>query len=283
MTQTPAVPQKLMQCNKFCKKQIYQKLLKRGWGRAVALLHLCICNTPDPISSQKKGETMPNFRKQRIAMRIIRALTALTVFGVIGLLVWRVYFSTVMPDNIAQLTQNEVLEAAQAENGGALSYVYQDQPTVTRAEYNYGYFSVPEYVYIPEAKQVQVVFRYNNGTLANVAKDYGLAQTPAREEELFDGTLVVTTDLTPDNKEDNFDDAATLGKQRIMPTSQIREYTALYTYVRYVFDGVEVTDLTDAFYFDIYYVDDLDYNEPAYGTLLLYNSGEEWMEKKVKQ
>ncbi len=224
---------------------------------------------------------MPNFRKQRIAARVIKSMVAGLVIAVNVLIIWRVFFSVKLPDAIDALTPNEALRAAYAERGEALELWYQDQATVTRAEKNSGYFSVPEFVFIPEAKQVQVVFRYNNGTIKSLARDYGLESVPAREAHLFDVTLVRTRDLTPEDKTDN-DDPATLASERFFAAAEpIREQTSLYTYYRYVFEGVTVEDVTAGIFVDIYYLGDIHYEKEAYGTLCIYSPDEERLAVKL--
>ncbi len=222
---------------------------------------------------------MPNFRKQRIAAYAVRTVTALLIFSTVGLILWRVFFSANMPKNIDALTPNASLREAYAAHGDEISLLYQDQASITRAEKNYGYFSVPECVFIPEANQVQVVFRYNNGTLTDLARDYGMAKAPDKSGEYFDVTLVRTRDLTPENADDN-DDPATLEKERFWcdPTLTVRETTSLYTYYRYTFTGVSVEDVTAGVFVDIYYNADIDYHAEAYGTLCVYAKGEEWLE-----
>lgn len=219
---------------------------------------------------------MPNFRKQRIAKWIIRSIAVLFVIAVNTILLWRIFFSENIPDAIDTLSVNADLQAAYEEYGNDLQLLYQDQATVTRAEHNYGYFSVPKFVFIPEANQVQVVFRYNNSTLEHLATDYGLSEIPSRELDLFDVTLVRTTDKTPDNKDDNTD-TATLQKERFTPTSVKRATTSLYTYYLYVFEDVRVEDDTAGVFVDIYYLDDIDYEKGAYGTLCIYSPDDKWL------
>ena len=156
------------------------------------------------------------------------------------------------------------------------------QDTITTAEYNRGYFSITQYVFIPEARQVQLVFRYNNSTIKNLAKDYGLATVPDKSEELFDLTLVTTTDLTPDNRDDNTNDEA-LKMERYYPSAATRTETSLYTYYRIVFDNIEITPDTLWVFADIYYEGDLDYEERPYGTLCLYDDESPWVDYKLSR
>lgn len=172
----------------------------------------------------------------------------------------------------------ERLSAAYAQYGDELQLLYQDQASITRAENNYGYFSVTQCVFIPEAGQVQIVVRYNNSTIRHLKEDYALEEMPSREDTLFDVTLVKTTDLTPDDPDDNLDPAK-LSRERYSPSEgTVRATTALYTYCRYVFEGVCVDDLTVGVFADIYYVEDIDYDREAYGTLCLYDNLSEWLE-----
>ena len=219
---------------------------------------------------------MPNFRKIRITRWIIRSVFILFIIAINTLLLWRIFFSAQIPEELDRLSVNEDLKAAYEEYGADLQLLYQDQPSVTRAEYNYGYFSVPKCIFIPEASQVQVVFRYNNSTLEHLATDYSLEEIPSRELDLFDVTLVRTTDKTPDNKDDNTN-AEALEKERFSPTSVKREATSLYTYYLYVFENVSVEDVTAGVFVDIYYVEDIDYEDTAYGTLCIYSPDDEWL------
>lgn len=203
--------------------------------------------------------------------KVLYALVGLAILVMTLFLVWRVFFSGALPEEAEILTPNTVLKSAYDTHGNDLKIFTQEQSTHTRDDHNYGYFAVPRFVFIPEANQVQVVFRYNNSTLKAVQQDYGLAEVPAKGEEIFDVSLVQIDDLTPEDESDNVDGSNTLAKQRITPTSRTVTSTALYTYFIYVFDCVAVTDSTVVVYFDIYYEEDIDYQNEAYGTLRLYH------------
>lgn len=223
---------------------------------------------------------MPNFRTHRMIGWVVKTLVGLFVFAVIAVLLWRIFFSANIPDTIDTLAVNEDILAAYEEHGEDIQLLYQDQGTVTRAEHNYGYFSVPKCTFIPEANQVQVVFRYNNSTLSHLATDYELGEIPSRDADLFDVTLVRTTDTTPDDKSDNTN-AETLVKERFFPTDVKRETTSLYTYYLYVFEDVSVEELTAGMFVDIYYNGDIDYEKSAYGTLCIYAPDEEWLNRTL--
>ena len=240
--------------------------------------HLCFGVRQSRHNSWKGfSAIMPNFHKQRVIGRVFRGLIVLLVLAINAVLVWRVFFSAQTPKAIATLQANEVLVSAYEEQGNSLTLRYQDQASITRAEGNYGYFSVTQCVFIPEAQQVQIVVRYNNSTIRHLAEDFTLAEVPERENHLFDVTLVKTTDLTPNDSTDNTSIEA-LSSTRYAPNADyLCDYTALYTYYRYTFDNVTVDDLTVGVFVDIFYVDAIDYNAEAYGTLCIYSDDCEWL------
>ena len=207
--------------------------------------------------------------RQRYALwltgRILKILFVIVIVAITAMVLWRTFLSDIPPSGMTQLQPNAQLAAAFAEKGDQLQLFSQTQPSVTKAETNYGYFGVSRVVFIPEAKQLQVVFRYNNSTLDHVQEDYELAEKPAKgDETLFDVTVVTVTDTTPDVENDEL-------KSRLHHSYRRVETTLLYTYVLFVFDDVEVTDVTDGVFLDVYYREDVDYGKAAYGTLLLYN------------
>jgi hypothetical protein len=91
---------------------------------------------------------------------------------------------------------------------------------------------------------------------------------------------VTTTDLTPDNREDNAE-ASQLKMDRYIASDYHRDTTALYTYYRYVFDNVEITEDMLYVFADVYYTQDVNYEEHAYGTLCLYDDESEWVPYKM--
>lgn len=215
----------------------------------------------------------------RVFWRVVKWSISLLLFLICGILIWRVC-SSGDPEEVKYLMGNDALYEAYEEHGKDLILQYQMQDTITTAEYNRGYFSVTQYVFIPEAKQVQLVFRYNNSTIENLAKDYELAEIPDKSEELFDVTLVTTTDRTPDNREDN-ENIENLVMERYFPSAATRTETSLYTYYRFVFDNVEITPDMLYVFADIYYLGDLNYEERPLGTLCLYDDESPWVDYKL--
>ena len=204
----------------------------------------------------------------KIIGNVIRSILYGLIAAMVLLLVWRIWFSTKIPEKIKQLNINEQLSAAYAD--GQLYGFDQPQEEFTRADENYGYFSIEDYVIIPEAKQVQIIFRYNNSTVEALAEDYDLPEVPDRTKQLYQVSLVKTTDLTPDDREDN-DNALCRRETRYMASEIITEHTLLYTFHRIVFDGVELGEDDIALFADIHYVEDIDYEKLPYGTICLYD------------
>lgn len=219
---------------------------------------------------------MSTARNMRIFGKVVKASFTLLIFVVCFILLWRV-FSSGDPKAVDVLMANEHTRAAYEAYGEDMILQYQGQHSITLGEKNRGYFSVTQYVFIPQANQVQIVFRYNNSTIKSLAADYALPEVPSKEETLFDVTLVRTDDLfSPENREDNLD-SSTLEVTRYYPSDYIRETTSLYTYYRYVFDGVTLEDHTVGVFADVYYVGDIDYEKEPYGTLCLYDDLSPWM------
>ena len=224
---------------------------------------------------------MAQGHNMRVFWRVVKWSISLLLCIICGILLWRV-FSSGDPKEVKYLMGNDALYEAYEEKGKDLVLQYQMQDTITLAEYNRGYFSITQYVFIPDARQVQLVFRYNNSTIEHLARDYGLGAIPDKSEELFDLTLVTTKDLTPDNQGDN-ENTENLAMERYYPTAAIRTETSLYTYYRFVFDNVEVTPDMLYVFADIYYKGDLDYEERAYGTLCLYDDASLWVDYKLSR
>jgi hypothetical protein len=205
-----------------------------------------------------------------IAGHCLRALATLLIFTVCALVLWRVFISGNPPKEMNQLAVNDALQAAYDVHGDALELYTQEQASVTRGEHNYGYFGITRCIFIPQADQVQITFRYNNSTLEEVQNDLNLPEEPPRGVEIFDVSLVTVCDTTPEDKSDNTDGSASLAQSRIAPTARRIDTTLLYTYIHYTFDGVEITSDTITAFFDIYYGEP-DYTAPAMGTLRLYH------------
>ena len=215
---------------------------------------------------------------------VLKAFGLLLVFGTIGFFLWRV-FSSGNPKSLERLTPNATLRDATiaAEEAGetlTVRYQYQQDYITSVVDKNYGYFAVTDSKFIPEAKQVQVLFRYNNSTIRHLKEDYKLDAMPNRNDDLYDVTLYVLYDLTPDVASDNDGKTPEAVKAvRYHATSSTAGKKNLYNYRKLVFDGVEQTDESLpllAVYVDFYYVGDVDYEKEAYGALPLYLYTDIW-------
>ena len=225
-----------------------------------------------------------------LAMRIIGITLKCAFWGIILLInvlvLWRI-FSSGDPEDMQVIAGNKVLSSAytQAAENGELDGFALYQPDhnditdekATRDENsniidpgNYGYFGITSSLIFPTAHQAQIVFRYNDSTLEHQAKDYALPTVPAKGGDYYDVTLRVLTDLTPEDKTDN-------DKDEYLKTTRIESAVAgkaektLYTYNRLVFDGLPDIDGIVAIYVDIYYVEDVNYDNEAYGTLCIWH------------
>lgn len=202
----------------------------------------------------------------------VHIVLSLLITAVCAAMCWRVFISSVPPAEMKRLAPNQALTDAYRTHGEALTLYTQKQPSLTKAEGSYGYFGVSRCVFIPEAEQIQLTFRYNNSTLEHVKEDYGLAELPPRGVEIFDVSIVRITDTTPSDTSDNVDGSPSLQKERFAPSARVIDTTALYTYILYTFDGITMTDETLTAYLDVYYNADIDYGKDAYGTLRLYHT-----------
>lgn len=212
-----------------------------------------------------------------------RVIAIILVFGTIAILLWRI-FTSGDPSEMKVLQINQPLvdayESAEAE-GRELSVFYNDSlPNMTYETGRRGYFSATQVRFIEDADQVQVVFRYNNSTIRHLKEDYDLEEMPAREDDLYDLTLYVAYDLTPEDSSDNDgNDPASVKFVRYRPTSVVSQEKGLYNYRALTFDGLDI-NVSDtpvlAVYLDIYYRGDVHYAEDEdgqepYSALIIYD------------
>lgn len=238
-------------------------------------------------------------RSNRILKTLLRWAFGALVFTIIGILLWRITFSG-DPTDISTLLVNDRTADAYEQYGDGWTLYSQGQSTMTNATYegeagvdhkftnknNYGYFGVTQSVMIREAKQVQIVFRYNNSTIKHLKEDYALEQMPAREDHLYDVTLVLAIDRTPEDSSDNLSTTLNPESVQLLRVQADGEMTVratknLYNYYRYVFDLPEDLNMDHvlAIYVDVYYVGDITYLEAdsdiytdePYGTLCIYD------------
>ncbi|MBO4213176.1 MAG: hypothetical protein J5894_03575 [Clostridia bacterium] len=218
--------------------------------------------------------------------KVIKYIALVFVFAVTGFIIFRM-LSSGDPNEVKTLLVNKNTYDAYVESGETLDMFYQEHSSITRGDENYGYFSVSQVAFIGSAKQVQLVFRYNNSTLRSVAKDLSLAEVPSRDDDIFDVTLVVSRDLTPEDKTDNDvsakDKPGSVAETRYFASQSISATKLMYNYRKFVFDGVEIDENTLAVYVDIYYKGgDVtpDYEKTPYGTLCIYDYASQNLTRK---
>lgn len=247
---------------------------------------------------------------RRVAGLILKGAGLLLALSIVGFFTWRTIDRNIVPSAVKTITPNEILSEAYEENGGKLTMFYQDQTDYSREEKNYGYFANAGSVFIDEAEQLQFILRYNNSTLKYTSEDYSYytvtdkegnsetfkkrddalaaakkiyssepekhvkyyAPTLERDDNVFDVTVSIMYDLTPENKDDNdgkIKDAVEY--VRFFPTGDAISYKkTLYNYRKFIFDGIKVDESVLAVMIDIYYVGDIDYESEPMATLLLY-------------
>ncbi len=219
----------------------------------------------------------------RIAGFIFKGLCSLLILSVIALLAWRIIDRAIDPKIIKTITPNEKLCAEYEEHGDDLTLFYQTQNEYTQEDRNYGYFATCNSLFIDEAEQLQFTLRYNNSTLEYTKNDYYLTEIPGRDENIYDVTILVMYDLTPENEDDNDGkDKSAVEYVRYFPSGDVVSYQkTLYNYRKFIFDGIKIDKSVLAVYADIYYVNDIDYSDETYGTLLLYSYDSENEEYKL--
>ncbi len=246
----------------------------------------------------------------RIAGFVFKGLCSLLIIGIIALLAWRIIDRNIVPAAVKTITPNDKLCEAYKKHDGKLNLYYQEQTEYSREDKNYGYFANSGTVFIEEAEQLQFVLRYNNSTVKYTAEDYTyyevtdddgnkqifnsktdaddaaykidptasqehikeIVPTLSRDDDLYDVTVTIMYDLTPDNDKDN--DGKTkdaVRYERFYPTGDaISHKKTLYNYRKFIFDGIIVDESVLAVMIDIYYKGDVNYEEDPYATLLLY-------------
>ncbi len=211
----------------------------------------------------------------KIIGKSIKYFFYLVILAINVIMLWRVFFSG-DPSEIKPLIANEKLVSLYKEQGSDIVLQTQKQRALAES----GRFSVTDCVFIPEANQIQITVRYNNSTLRRLKEDFELSETPNRENELFDITIVKTTDLTPDDEEDNLD-RERLKEERFYSSAEAKTaYTRLYTYKKFVFDNIDKKDAVGLFV-DIYYNEDMDYSESPYDVLCIYDAGMDMEERAL--
>ena len=185
--------------------------------------------------------------------KIFKIFALLIIIWVALLMSFRIYTVNHYPPAAEGIVATDALKAAYA--AGTLNAETWEARTLYDNNQKSKFFS-HQPIYIPAEETLIVTLRYNNSLLAIMAEDFGFAETNGRD-------LPLDVSLFAD------------GYERIHPTA----YTfttafGLYSYRRYVFDGVSA-DMLDTLYIDVYYADDADYTVSPYASLELRDASRE--------
>ena len=197
-----------------------------------------------------------------IIRKVIGFLCAILIFSVPTVLLWRMFVSQNLPRELREISDNARLSEAYAQNGEQLTLLTQKQTSYTEAQDNYAYFNIKNCVFIKEADQVQLVLFYNKSTLEHAAERYGVSDPLPRDEEVFRLVLTQYVDRTPEGAEERVTEGIAH-----TPTAVEIETNSLYTFCRYTFDGVDMSDDTVVVYLDMFFGEE----ERSFGTLRLYH------------
>jgi len=219
------------------------------------------------ISEENARRLSETRRKIRKIGSFIKAIVGCLFLAVVCILIFRM-ISSADPKSVKTISVNDNLLSAYETYGEELSLCYQDQASTTRTDKNYGYFAVTRSLFILEANQVQLVFRYNNSTLEHLQEDYSLTEAP-KSGTYYDVTLYIT-----------YQDKTREDVRIHASANVVRDETRRYTYFRYTFDGVDLTGVEGVFA-DIYYLGDLDYENAPYGALCLYDYTDKWIDYRL--
>ncbi len=195
---------------------------------------------------------------------VVRFLFVLLLIGMIAVLLWRVVFSQNPPDGFDEIAGNDTLRAA-LDAHGKITVLTQDQVKYTEGADNYAYFNLDYCYFLREADQVQLLLFYNNSTLEHLSEDRGLAEIPARGEEIFSLQLTQYVDVTPEDYVKAGENDILTEERVIAPSKSEITTNSLYTFIRYTFDGVDLDADTVVIYLDMCYEGE------SYGTLRLFH------------
>ena len=123
-----------------------------------------------------------------------------------------------------------------------------------------GYFSISNYVYIPEINEVQFTVRYNNSTVDTLENFY-------TDVSDIGETFVFT--LT-DNNGNVYDSYKYLSKSNL-----------IYNFRRLVFEGVDLSN-AGTLYLNVYYINDVSKSSKIYTSFQLYNEDANSFESDLK-
>ena len=205
-------------------------------------------------------------RRRSIAMIIVKILTGVVCFSVVGVLVFRMIVFSYYPDMAKRIVFNdELIEYYQACGGdiGAktqdLRFPYDnyDDPDDQYSSYVVGNFFVDNLIIIEDVDQIQFSLRYNAAAMADIAERYEMEEPPSADDE----------DLLSFRLYDNY------GRAYDSLIYSERDSFMMYRYYKLVFDSVELSDTGDGKYpewisLEIFVGD----NEKPYSYIIIYEN-----------
>lgn len=153
------------------------------------------------------------------------------------------------PKEMTKIIWNDVSRAAYAADPAGFEALDQEPNTYINNE---GTFWISNVVYLPSADQLQLTIKYNDSTLKYLKQALG-DETLVLPDEPFSYSLL---------DEDG---------NRYTAYSSVSHHKQNYNYRRLVFEGIDMTDITDL-YVDIYYVGNINYGETPYGSLKAWDA-----------
>ena len=205
---------------------------------------------------------------------VLRGLFVLLVIFICSLLIWRMAFSQRPPKEMRLLEANAVLHEAYEKNSAITVLEQPDQRGYTEAEDNYAYYQVDWCLFLKEANQVQLLFFYNDSTLERASEKLGLETVLPHGKEVFSLEIVICEDVSPEGHEGD----PIIKEHVIRPTSCTMGENSLYSFGRYVFDGVELSEDVTVVYLDVYYEDGA---RTELGTMRLYHKDSRSVERAL--
>ncbi len=234
----------------------------------------------DQYDDGENGPPAPLF--WRILGKCIKYTAIGLIIFINAFLLWRVFFSTNEPSAMSTLAGNPALAAsyesylsgdrsepfalyqAGKDNIGT-DEDWHDQFELGIGEVKenvFAQFFLTDVVFFPDAKQAQVVLRYNKSALSHLAEDYELSSVPAKSDDIFEVSLVVY--YKPD--------ADSMTKS-IRLTAELTgsDTTALYSFRQLSFENMPEFGSISDMNIEIYYKDAADHNEIPYAVIDIYD------------
>jgi hypothetical protein len=182
--------------------------------------------------------------------KILKTVLITGIFLFCGMFILRIMLAEYWPAAAKNIYENSVLDAAYSAEGLPPKAFSQD-PVTPYDNKDRAHFFFNHFVIIPDAKQIQLTLRYNNGTLEDIQSDMQLDTLPAGDDARFSYYL----------RDENGNVYA--------HSSANYSHFMIYNYRRVVFDNVD-TSVTGMLYLDVYFGEADPNTDVPYGSMLVY-------------